>query len=613
MNKIISYIFIFILVLPGALLAQDVNFRASAKNVVRTGERFQLTYSINTEGKSFRGPDINDFSVLGGPSTSQSSSVQIINGNVSRTVEYTFTYVLQATKEGIFDIAPASITVDGKSYESNVVKIQVVNSGTTQQGDPNSGDNSSATADDFKDDVFIRVSSNKRNPMQGEQIIVTYKLYFRINVNAPRFEKEPSFKGFWVNDLQKDRQQYVQYQETYNGQQYQVAELKKVALFPQQSGKIEIPAMEGTIQTQIKSASKSRSRDPFFDNFFNDPFSSRYKTIEIPLKSNSFTVDVKPLPSANKPADFSGAVGSFDFNSNINKTELKANEAINLKFTVSGTGNVELVDKINVSFPPDFEIYDPKVSKNINTSNSGISGKKTFEYIIIPRVPGDFEIEPVKFSYFDLDKNTYVTLTSPKYEISVAKGDGSSSDVTYSNVNRSDIRYIGSDIRYIKTGNPELGLIGSFFFGSTLFYLLLLLPVLLFVLFIVIWKKELKKRSNMALMRNRKDTKVAQKRLKKAHLFLKEKKQSEFYDEVSQAIWGYLSDKFSIPLATLSIDTVSDTLNKKEVKSEIIDKFIETLNNCEFARFAPGESQTNMEQIYNEAMSVISQMESDLR
>jgi hypothetical protein len=581
---------------------------------VRTGERFQLTYTVNSEGKNFRGPNISDFEVLGGPSTSQSSSVQIINGNVSRTVEYSFTYVLQATSEGIFDIAPATITVDGKSYESNMVKVQVVGAASNQQGGTQSNsDNSTVDADDFKDDAFIRVSASDRSPMQGEQIIVTYKLYFRININAPRFDKEPSFKGFWVNDLQQDRQSYVQYQETYNGQKYQVAELKKVALFPQQSGKMTIPALEGSCQTQVRSATQSKSRDPFFDNFFNDPFSSRYKTIEIPLNSNSLTIDVKPLPSANKPADFNGAVGSFEFNSNINKTELRANEAINLKFTVSGKGNVELVDKINVSFPPDFEVYDPKIAKNINVSANGISGNKSFEYIIIPRVPGDFKIEAVKFSYFDLAKNKYITLTSPEYNISVAKGDGSSADVTYSNVNRSDIRYLGSDIRYIKTGNPELSLIGTFFFGSNLFNLLLLLPFVLFILFLVIWKKELKKRSNMALMKNRKATRVAQKRLKKAHHFLVEKKQAGFYEEVSQAIWGYLSDKFSIPLASLSIDTVSETLNNKEVKPELTEKFIETLNNCEFARFAPGESHSNMEQIYHEAMNIISLMERELR
>jgi hypothetical protein len=612
MLKVIQYIFAFLIFLPGVLQAQ-VTFQASAKNVVRINDRFQLTYTLNTdEGKNFRGPNISDFQVLGGPSTSQSSSVQIINGNVSRTVEYSFTYVIQAIKEGIFTIEPATIIVDGKTYESNAVKVQVVQSGSSQQ--QNSGQNDgTATADDFKDDVFIRVSTDKKNVLQGEQVIATYKLYFRVNINSPRIENEPSFKGFWVNNLQKDLQNYVQYQETYNGQRYQVAELKKVALFPQRSGEILIPAMEGTCQTQVKSASKSRSRDPFFDNFFNDPFSSRYKTIEIPLKSNSLTLNVDPLPSANKPMDFNGAVGSFNFTSNINKTDLKANEAINLKFTVSGSGNVELVDKINVSFPPDFEVYDPKVTKNINISNAGISGQKVFEYILIPRVPGDFQIEAVKFSYFDLAKKQYLTLTTPAYEISVAKGEAGSGDVTYSNVNRSDIRYIGTDIRYIKTTNPELRLVGSFFFGSGLYYILLLLPVALFILFIIIYKNELKKRSNVALVRNRKATKVAQKRLKTAHQYLNDNKQSEFYVEVSQAIWGYLSDKFSIPLANLSIDTVNETLTKKEVKQEIIDKFIETLNNCEFARFAPGESQSNMEQIYNEAMNVISLMERELK
>jgi len=612
MLKVIQYIFAFMILLPGMIQAQ-VTFQASAKNVVRINDRFQLTYTLNTdEGKNFRGPDISDFKVLGGPSTSQSSSVQIINGNVSRTVEYSFTYVIQAIKEGIFTIDPATIVVDGKTYESNTVKVQVVQTGSSQQQNSGQSDGT-ATANDFKDDVFIRVSTDKKNVLQGEQVIATYKLYFRVNINSPRIENEPSFKGFWVNNLQKDLQNYVQYQETYNGQRYQVAELKKVALFPQRSGEITIPAMEGTCQTQVKSASKSRSRDPFFDNFFNDPFSSRYKTIEIPLKSNSVTLNVDPLPSANKPMDFSGAVGSFNFTSNINKTELKANEAINLKFTVSGSGNVELVDKINVSFPPDFEVYDPKVTKNINISNAGISGQKVFEYILIPRVPGDFQIEAVKFSYFDLAKNQYVTLTTSAYEISVAKGEAGSGDVTYSNVNRSDIRYIGTDIRYIKTTNPELRLVGSFFFGSGLYYILLLLPVALFILFIVIYKNELKKRSNVALVRNRKATKVAQKRLKTAHQYLNDNKQSEFYVEVSQAIWGYLSDKFSIPLANLSIDTVNETLTKKEVKQEIIDKFIETLNNCEFARFAPGESQSNMEQIYNEAMNVISLMERELK
>jgi len=623
MKKFTSFILVLILILGSTAYAQDVSFRGSAKNVVRTGERFQLTYTVDAEGQNFRGPALKGFQVLSGPSTSQSSSIQIINGNVSRTVEYTFTYILQAGgDDGIFEIPPAEITVDGKKVESNPVKIQVVKSATSQQGSRaqgqqgsqgNQGNSSGNASDDFKDDVFIRAVADKSSPMQGEQVTVTYKLYYRVNINAPDVSKEPSFKGFWVENLIKNRQNYVQYQENYNGQLYHVAEIKKLALFPQQSGKTTITPLQATCQAQVRQQTQQRSKDPFFDSFFNDPFFNRYKTVEIPLTSNSLTLNVKPLPTTNKPAEFSGAVGDFDFSSSVDKTSLKTNEALNLKFTVSGTGNVELVDQIHVKFPPDFEVYDPKITKDISTAGNKVSGKKSFEYLIIPRTPGDFTIDPVKFVYYDLAKNSYQTITSPAYQISVAKGEGSAADVTYSGVNKSDVRMIGSDIRYIKTGNPDLHILGTFFFGSTGFYLLLIAPVILFILFIFIWKKELKKRSNMSLMRNRKATKVAKKRMKKAQQYMGENKQDAFYEEVSQALWGYLSDKFSIPLSNLSMDTVSETLRKREVKEETISQFIETLNNCEYARFAPGESHAAMENIYNEGIRIISIMEQELR
>jgi len=597
-----------------AVIGQSVQFTGSAKNVVRTGEHFNLIYKVNAEGSNFRGPDIKNFNVLTGPHTSQSSSVQIINGKVSRTVEYTFTYMLSAGEEGIFELPPAQINVDGKIYKSNPVKIQVVK-GASQQGQQGSQGNQQGgtTTQDFKDDVFIRAVVNKRNPMQGEQIVVTYKLYYRINISAPEFTKEPSFKGFWKNDLMKDRQSYVQYTENYKGQQYNVAELKKFALFPQRSGKIVIERADAICQAQVRAQNQQRSRDPFFDNFFNDPFFNRYKTVEIPLKVNAISINVKPLPTSNRPGDYSGAVGNFNFNASIDKTELKANEAINLKFIVSGTGNVELVDKINVTFPPDFEVYDPKIIKNINISGNGVSGRKTFEYLIIPRTQGEFKINPVKFSFFDLAKKSYVTLTSPEYTINVAKGDGSQADVAYSGINQADIKYIGSDIRHIKIKGTQLDLIGSFFFGSTIFYILLIVPIVMFILFVIFMKNELKKRSNIALMRNRKATKVAKKRMKQAHLFLKENNKEKFYVEVSQALWGYLSDKFSIPIANLSMETVSDTLTNKGVKEETIKQFIETLNNCEYVRFAPGDSSSAMENIYNESVNIISLIENELK
>lgn len=610
-----AVILIFFLSAGTWLNAQDVSFRASAKNVVRVGERFQLVYSVNGEGKNFRPPSIEGFDVLSGPNTSQSSSIQIINGSVSRTVEYSFTFILQAKgEEGIFDIPAAEVTVEGNVYKSNPLKIQVIQSGSTQQGQQQGGTESGgATLDDLKDDVFVRAVINKSSPMQGEQVVITYKLYFRINIAAPEFTREPSFKGFWVNDLLQDRQNLPQYQEVYKGQNYHVAELKKLALFPQRSGEFDIDPLEVKVQAQVRAKTQTRSRDPFFDSFFNDPFFNRYQTVELPLTSNALSIKVKALPSTNKPADYSGAVGSFNISSSIDKTELKTNEAINLKYIVSGSGNVELVDKINVSFPPDFEVYDPKVTKNMNYQASGVAGRKTFEYLIIPRAAGNFTIDPVSFTYFDLGKKQYVTLNTPGYEIAVEKGDDSDGNFTYTGGNQADIRYLGSDIRHIRVGDPGFRLTGAFFFGSTLFYALLAAPLALFIFFVVFWKNELKKRSNLALMKNRKATKVARKKMKKAETFMKENSRDAFYEEVSQALWGYLSDKFSIPLANLSVETVNETLAAKGVKEETITKFTETLNNCEFARFAPGDSHTAMENIYNEAVNLVSHMERELK
>jgi len=610
-----AVIWIFLLTAGGLLNAQDVHFKASAKNVVRVGERFQLVYSVNGEGKNFRPPTIEGFDVLSGPSTSQSSSIQIINGSVSRTVDYTFSFILQAKgEEGMFDIPAAEVTVDGKTYKSNPLKIQVIKGGATQQGQQQGSNEGQGgtTIQDLKDDVFVRAVINKSSPLQGEQVVITYKLYFRINIASPEFKKEPAFKGFWVNDLLQGRKSLPQYQEVYNGQNYHVAELKKVALFPQRSGEFKIDPLEVNVQAQVRAKTQSRSRDPF-DSFFNDPFFNRYQTVELPLSSNPLTIQVKALPSANKPADFGGAVGNFNISSEIDRTELKTNEAINLKFTVSGTGNVELVDKLNVSFPPDFEVYDPKVTKNMNYQGNGVSGKKSFEYLLIPRAVGNFTIDPVSFTFFDLAKQQYVTLTTPSYDIKVEKGSESDADITYSGGNQADIRYLGSDIRHIKVSVPDFTIIGTFFFGSAAFYILLAAPLFLFLLFVFIWKNELKKRSNLALMKNRKATKVARKKMKKAEGFMKANSRDAFYEEVSQALWGYLSDKFSIPLANLSIDTVNETLEARDVKEETITKFTETLNNCEFARFAPGDSHAAMEGIYNEAVNLVSHMERELK
>ena len=319
------------------------------------------------------------------------------------------------------------------------------------------------------------------------------------------------------------------------------------------------------------------------------------------------------MPSSDKPADYNGAVGNFTFRSEIDKSKLKTNEPITLKYVVSGQGNIQLIDKMNIIFPPDFETYDPKITSDIKTSASGISGSQTFEYLMIPRKPGRFIIKPVTFSYFDLSKQKYIRITSPQYTIDVEKGVGDASTVTYSGVNKEDIQYIGSDIRHIKNQPLNLRKTGVLFFNSILFYLWILLPLLIFIFLVVYWKKRTKRRADTLLMKNRKATKIARKRLKKANDFLKSGKQEEFYVEISQALWGYLSDKFGISLAELSMDSINEALVNKKVDENIISQFKETLDNTEFARFAPGDKSLMMEKIYNEALELILKIERGLR
>jgi hypothetical protein len=443
---------------------------------------------------------------------------------------------------------------------------------------------------------------------------VTYKIFTKVPINQININKLSSFEGFWSENLIKDNDKFNQYTQVIEGEKYVVADIRKIALFPLKSGRLVIEPLELECVAQIRRQTKTKTGDPFFDDFFNNSFfNESYANVEKSLKSNPLVISVRPLPTIEKPVDFSGAVGTFTFNTSLDKTSTKTNDAITLKCTITGKGNIQLVDKLNISFPPDFETYDPKISNNVNTTGAGVSGSQTFEYLIIPRKAGKFTIKPITFSYFDLEKKRYTTLTSPQYTIDVAKGSGDNTTVTYSGAGKEDIKYIGSDIRHIKNQPLDLLKTGTFFFGSFLFFITLLLPLLIFILFILFWKKQEERRSDTVLMKNRKATRVAIKRLKKANAFLKEQAQEPFYVEISQALWGYLSDKFGIPLAELSMDSVREALAEKGVKDEIVTQFIETLNNTEYARFAPGEKSMIMEKTYREALEIITRIERELR
>jgi hypothetical protein len=598
------------------LLSQAVEFTASAKSSVQVGEQFRLIYVVNKQADRFEGPDFEGLSMLSGPNQSTSQSYQFINGKVSQSFQVTYTYYLQAAREGSFTIGPAKIIADGKTYESNSLTINVSQS-TSPQSPGTQGNQRNAQQprqeNANKDDIFIKASADKSQPFQGEQVIITYKIYTTVPISQINISKISSFPGFWNKSLLNDNDPLKQSKEVINGKEYVVAELRKIALYAQRSGEIKIEPMELQCVAQVK-AENSRSRDPFFDSFFNDPFFNRnYQNVELKVESNPLLIDVRPLPASGKPLDFSGAVGSFNITSDIDRTEIKSNEPINLKFTITGKGNLELIDALPISFPPDFETYDPKITNDLVKNSNGISGSRTFEYLIIPRSPGEFQIKPVEFSFYDPARQSYTSLSTPRYNIKVNKGEDQPSGVTYSGVSQKNIQFIGSDIRHIKTGNIRLDRINSFFIASSSLILWLVIPALLFIAFIIFWSKNKKRSGNIALVRNRKANKVARKNLQKASEYLQSNSTEAFFEEISRALWGYISNKFNIPLSDLSIESVHHRLSDKSISAESISQFTGVLENCEFARFAPGDKSGKMQGIYNEALEVISKIEQELK
>lgn len=611
-RRIISILSVMLFFLPVLLPAQQIAFTGTAKSVVTVGERFQLQYKMNAEGTGFKGPEIVDFNVLSGPGTSTSSSVQIIGGQVTREVTYSFTYILAATRKGSFTIPPATINHGGRQYTSNAVIIQVTDGGQSApagQGQQQQGSEEAI-------DVFLRATVSNSSPFLGEQIIISYKLYFNNQIAGhDGFQKISSFPGFWVKNLFPNQREIPTTTETIKGKQYNVAEIRRFALFPQRAGKIEIQPGETEISVRVRSDARRKTSDPFFDSFFNDPFfSSRHRDVSKLLSSNSLTIDVKPLPTKDKPADFSGAVGKFSLRSQIDQTEVKTNEPVSIKLTVQGAGNIELFDLPRFVFPPDFEVFDPEIQSDIKVTNSGVSGTRVFEYLVIPRNPGKFKIRPIEFSYFDLNQNIYVAERTPEYDITVERGDGASSVVTYSGTVRQEgIQIIGTDIRHIKLPPYTFRPVGTFFFRSQSYYLMLIIPTLLLALVLIIWRKQMKKRGNAELMKNLRATKIARKRLKLAHKFMKNSQENDFYIEISRASWGYLSDKLNIPVAELSMDNIRTRLITKGTNEETINQFIETLNRTEYARFAPGSKTENMDRIYSGALEIISKLEKELK
>jgi uncharacterized membrane protein len=620
--KIKNYISLIIIVLFPIMGMAQVNFSLQGPATVAQGTNFTISFTLQADGNgsSFAPPAFNNFSVLSGANTSTQTSVQMSNSGVVKTTVSSFSYTLRANATGDFTIGAASIAVDGKTYKSNTLTIKVV-AGQPQQSGQNTGAPSGqqgtsqqqqeghAVNTDSKD-IFVKTSLSQRNPYQGEQVIVTYKFYTRVGVSAIQPRTGSTYPGFWMQDL---TEQKPHQSEVINGVRYMTAEIKRVALFPVRAGELTIEPLVLDVVAQYTKARQGTTGDPFFDQFFNGMFQT-VDNVKLVVKSEAAKINVKPYPETGKPASFKGATGNYTFQPEVSATKIKANEALTLKFTIAGSGNIELVELPEIKFPVDFEVYDPKIANNVKRNASGVSGWKSFEYLIIPRAAGKFTIPAVPFSYFDPAQGKYVTLTSPAYTIEVEKGDGSAHDVSYTAIHQEDIKYIGSDVRYMKMPPYTLQKINYSFYKSWIFLASIIALFAIFFVTTITMTKARKQRRNEMLMRNRKATKVARKRLKKGYVFMKNNQPNEFFEENTNALWGYLSDKFSIPRATLSRETASEHLSEKGVSEEYIKEIVGIIDAGEFARYAPaGDKHDNMEVIYHNSIGIISKIEQNLR
>ena len=586
------------------LMAQDdVSFKVICQKQVAVGEKFQVSYELKGDGKNFEAPNFINFEIIGGPFQSTSSSIQIINGSASQTKTVTYSYHLRALKEGEFTIPAATITVNKKKVKSTTATITVSKNGNVASG--------GSSSSDIGNEVFLEAMPNKRTAYLGEQIMLTYKIYYNIPISNLSISKAPSYSGFWTKDVTDNNGVLQQSSTVKNGKEYHVATIQEIVLIPQKAGTLTIDPLDITCVAQIRTErSRQQSYDPF-ENFFGDIMGSSYTNVKKDMKSQPIDIEVKALPSVDKPGSFKGAVGQFTFASRIDKTEMKSNDAFTITYTVSGKGNIDLLDIPRPVFPPDFEVYDPKITTNSKNNSYGISGTKTAEYVVIPRVSGDFTINPMEFSYFDPSKGKYAALMSDGYELHVERSaNEGSSGIIYAG-GQEAIKVVGNDINHIKTV-AALRKGGILLFASPLYFILMAAMIVIFATAMILHKRINKFNQNQVLVRNRKATKIAKKRLKNAYSYLKIKDQNHFYEELSQALWGYISDKLNISRSQLSMDTVREMMNGKNVPEDIVNQFIDLLNSCEFARFAPGDPGKKMEDLYQKGIEVITKAEKNL-
>lgn len=588
-------------------IAEEISFVTSAPKAVVVNQQFRLKYTLNRRSKGEpRLPAIEHFTILAGPYRSEQSSTSIVNGNVTSSQSVTYTYTLQADEEGEFTIPGATINIDNESYTSNSIRIKVLppdksaTAQTQQRGNRRQNDNTSST-NISNDELFMTATLNKTKVYEQEAVLLTYKVYSAVNLTALN-GKIPDLKDFQIQEIELPNEKEWQ-MEHYNGRNYRTLLWQQYVLFPQKSGIIEIPSAiyEGVVAVQ------TRSYDPF--DFFGG---TNYIEVKKEIRTPRLKLNVQSLPSP-KPTGFSGGVGNFKVSSSISTTELKANEAVTLRLTISGTGNMKLIKTPELSLPEDFEVYDPKIDNRFSLKTSGFSGNKIIEYLFIPRYGGEYTIPSVQFSYFDISSKEYKSIATESYTLNVEKGKDNQGGAVTTYVSKEELKMLGQDIRFIKRGDTSLSKEGDYLFASTAYYLWYIIPLLAFIAYIVIYRKQMAENANIAKTRTKKANKVAVKRLKFANRLLKENKKNEFYDEILKTLWGYMSDKLSIPVSQLSKENITVELEKRGVEEPLVNELHTVLNEGEFARYAPGDAGAAMDKVYNMAIAVISKMENSIK
>ena len=598
----LKYAILFLLLLCANLLsAQDVKFTASVNSSkVGTGEQFEVTFTANGNISSFTPPEFGGLQVLSGPN--QSTSMTSINGNT--TVSTAFSYILMGSKIGQFTIGPATATVSGKRFTTSPIRMDVVKGQPVQQNTQGQNGQGNDIAvgkpEELSKSLFLKAVVDKGSVSQGQQLILSFRLYRRVNIEQFQVDKAPDLNGFWSEEVNAKQQKQWR-REMYKGVPYDVVDIKQYILFPEHSGDLTIDPFVMTFVVQQAIPARSA---------MEQLFGGSYKEVKYQAKSQPLVVHVRPLPDAGKPDSFTGAVGSFSIDASIDKTVLKTNEALNYKVTVKGSGNIKLLKTLSTNFPADFEKYDPKISDTVTESENGVSGTRFYNYLLIPRHQGDFTIEPLKFSYYNPATGKYSTLTTKAFHIKVNRGTNESNVTAFSS-DKQDIKMLDKDIRYIKDTTIGLSKEADALYGSVGYWLLLLLgPILCLAAFG--YRNWLRKtNSDVVKVRSRKAGRIAAKHLANAKQQLAANNNAAFYEAMFKGLYGYLSDKLNINYANLDRETIAAALRKRALDEQVVNQLLETLDLCEMARYAP-VTHISTNQVFEKAKDIINDIESKI-